>query len=43
MRSPGRREQKLQLFTPIELIVFAVTVVAGLIGFYGLVTGTITP
>ncbi len=39
----ARREQKLQLFTPIELIVFSVTVVAGLIGFYGLVTGTITP
>lgn len=39
----ARREQKLQLFTPIELIVFAITVVAGLIGFYGLVTGIITP
>lgn len=39
----ARREQKLQLFTPVELIVFAVTVIAGLIGFYGLMTGLITP
>jgi arginine:ornithine antiporter/lysine permease len=31
------------LFTRIELIVFAVTVVAGLIGAYGLATGAITP
>jgi arginine:ornithine antiporter/lysine permease len=39
----ARREQKLQLFTAVELIVFAVTVIAGLIGFYGLMTGLITP
>ncbi|MGO4439486.1 basic amino acid/polyamine antiporter [Rhizobium sp. RAF56] len=39
----ARKEQKLQLFTPTELIVFAVTLVAGLIGAYGLLTGTITP
>ena len=39
----ARREQRAQLFTPIELIVFAVTVVGGLIGVYGLVSGTITP
>jgi arginine:ornithine antiporter/lysine permease len=39
----ARREKNLQLFTPVELIVFAVTVIAGLIGFFGLVTGTITP
>ncbi|MBB3387958.1 arginine:ornithine antiporter/lysine permease [Rhizobium sp. BK275] len=39
----ARREQKLTLFTSIELIVFAVTVIAGLVGFYGLLSGTITP
>jgi arginine:ornithine antiporter/lysine permease len=39
----ARREQKARLFTPVELIVFAVTTVAGLIGAYGLATGTITP
>lgn len=39
----ARREQKLQLFTTAELVVFAVTVIAGLIGFYGLMTGIITP
>jgi arginine:ornithine antiporter/lysine permease len=39
----ARREQKARLFTPVELIVFAVTVVAGLIGAYGLATGIITP
>ncbi|RVG73127.1 basic amino acid/polyamine antiporter [Sinorhizobium meliloti] len=38
----ARREQKLQLFTTAELVVFAVTVVAGLAGFYGLMTGLIT-
>ncbi len=39
----ARREQKLQLFTSTELIVFAVTLIAGLIGAYGLLTGIITP
>ncbi len=39
----ARREQKLQLFTSVELIIFAVTLVAGLIGAYGLLTGMITP
>ncbi|MBB4232434.1 basic amino acid/polyamine antiporter [Rhizobium mongolense] len=39
----ARREQNLQLFNPTELIVFATTVVAGLIGAYGLLTGIITP
>jgi arginine:ornithine antiporter / lysine permease len=39
----ARREQKLQLFTLTELIVFAVTLIAGLIGAYGLLTGTIAP
>ena len=38
----ARREQKLQLFTSPELIVFAVTLIAGLVGLYGLLTGTIT-
>jgi arginine:ornithine antiporter/lysine permease len=39
----ARREQKLQLFTSVELIVFAVTLLAGLVGAYGLATGIITP
>ncbi|MBZ9959578.1 basic amino acid/polyamine antiporter [Mesorhizobium sp. BR1-1-14] len=39
----ARREQKLQLFTPAELFVFAVTLIAGLIGAYGLLTGAIAP
>jgi arginine:ornithine antiporter/lysine permease len=39
----ARREQNARLFTSIELVVFAVTAVAGLIGAYGLLTGTITP
>lgn len=39
----ARREQRARLFTPVELIVFAVTVIAGLIGAYGLATGIITP
>jgi arginine:ornithine antiporter / lysine permease len=39
----ARREQKARLFTPTELIVFAVVVVAGLIGAFGLATGIITP
>ncbi len=39
----ARREQQAQMFTSVELIVLAVTVVAGLIGAYGLLSGTITP
>lgn len=39
----ARREQKLQLFTSVELIVFVVTLLAGLVGAYGLLTGIITP
>ncbi|HEV7284201.1 MAG TPA: amino acid APC transporter, partial [Kaistia sp.] len=39
----ARREQNARLFTSTELIVFAVTLVAGLIGAYGLLSGTITP
>jgi arginine:ornithine antiporter/lysine permease len=39
----ARREQNAKLFTSIELIVLAVTVVAALIGVYGLLSGTITP
>ena len=38
----ARREQKKQLFTPIEWLIFAVVVVGFCIGIYGLVTGTIT-
>lgn len=38
----ARREQKLQLFTSPELIVFAVTLIAGLVGLHGLLTGLIT-
>ena len=39
----ARREQNLRLFTPVELVIFAVTLIAGAVGFYGLVTGLITP
>jgi arginine:ornithine antiporter/lysine permease len=39
----ARREQNARLFTPVELIVFGVTLVAAAIGVWGLVTGTITP
>jgi len=39
----ARREQQARLFTPVELGVFGVTVVAAAIGIYGLVTGIITP
>ncbi|TPM98999.1 basic amino acid/polyamine antiporter [Mesorhizobium sp. B2-1-5] len=39
----ARREQKLQLFTLAELVVFAATLIAGLIGAYGLLTGSIAP
>lgn len=39
----ARREQRVTLFTSIELIVFAVTVIAGLVGAYGLLSDTITP
>ena len=39
----ARREQNARLFTPTELILFAVTLIAGLIGVAGLATGVITP
>ncbi|WP_029354512.1 basic amino acid/polyamine antiporter [Bosea sp. 117] len=39
----ARREQNARLFTPVELIVFLITLVAGAIGTYGLLTGLITP
>jgi arginine:ornithine antiporter/lysine permease len=39
----ARRERNARLFTPVELIVFGVTVLAGLVGAYGLATGIITP
>ena len=39
----ARREQNARLFTSVELIILAVTLVAGLAGFVGLLTGAITP
>ena len=39
----ARREQRAKFFTPVELIVFGVTVLAGAAGTIGLLTGTITP
>lgn len=39
----ARREQRQQLFNRTELVIFAITVAAGLIGFYGLMSGLITP
>jgi arginine:ornithine antiporter / lysine permease len=39
----ARREQNARLFMPVELVVFGVTVLAGAVGAYGLLTGTITP
>jgi arginine:ornithine antiporter/lysine permease len=39
----ARREQNARLFTPVELVVFAVTLVGAAIGIYGLVTGLIAP
>ncbi|EHK57887.1 basic amino acid/polyamine antiporter [Allomesorhizobium alhagi] len=39
----ARREQNARLFTPVELAVFGITVLAGAAGAYGLATGIITP
>lgn len=39
----ARREQRAKFFTPAELIVFGVTVLAAAAGTIGLLTGTITP
>ena len=39
----ARREQNARLFTPVELGIFAVTLIAAAIGVYGLATGLITP
>ena len=39
----ARREQNARFFTSVELVIFAVTLVAGLAGFVGLLTGAITP
>lgn len=39
----ARREQRAQLFTPVELVVFLVTLAGGLIGTYALLTGLIKP
>ncbi|ADH87488.1 amino acid permease-associated region [Ancylobacter novellus DSM 506] len=39
----ARREQQARLFTPVELVVFIITLVGGAVGAYGLATGLITP
>ena len=39
----ARREQNARLFTPVELVIFAVLLVGAAIGVYGLATGLITP
>jgi arginine:ornithine antiporter / lysine permease len=39
----ARREQNARMFTSRELVIFALTFVAGLVGLVGLVTGLITP
>ena len=39
----ARREQKLPLFSQVDVFIFAATAAAGLAGFYGLLSGTITP
>ena len=39
----ARREQNARLFTPVELGIFAVTLIGAAIGVYGLATGLITP
>lgn len=39
----ARREQNARFFTSVELVIFAVTLIAGLAGFVGLLTGAITP
>jgi arginine:ornithine antiporter / lysine permease len=39
----ARREQNARLFSPIELGIFAVTLIAAAIGVYGLATGLIAP
>jgi arginine:ornithine antiporter/lysine permease len=39
----ARREQRAQLFNRAELVIFALTMITGLIGVYGLLSGRITP
>lgn len=39
----ARREQNLPLFSKPDLVIFIITAVAAAIGFYGLMSGTITP
>ena len=39
----ARREQKALLFTRVELGLFAITLIAAVVGLIGLVTGAITP
>lgn len=39
----ARREQRAELFNRTELLIFAIVLIAGLIGLWGLLTGRITP
>lgn len=39
----ARREQQLRLFTPAELVILAILILAALAGAYGLATGLIQP
>lgn len=39
----ARKDWKMPLFSARDLVIFAVTAVAGLVGVWGLATGTITP
>ncbi|QNP42332.1 amino acid permease [Sphingomonas daechungensis] len=39
----ARKERGMPVFVPRDLVIFLIAAVAGLIGFYGLVSGTITP
>ena len=39
----ARRDWKMPLFSPRDLVIFIVTAVAGLIGVWGLLSGTSTP
>ncbi len=39
----ARKERGMPVFVPRDLVIFLIAAVAGLIGFYGLISGTITP
>jgi arginine:ornithine antiporter / lysine permease len=39
----ARREQQARLFSPMELVVLAVTLIAALVGLWGLLSGAIVP